>query len=163
MARTYLAHGQAALADGNTDAAVEWYHRALATNETFDEAEYSPQALAFALTKQGVPAELLMPRSPTSAMVENPNVSATTAKLVNPAATESLAKTLPRIMDPPADARPLPDEIVDADSITSSRLLERGAMINTAVPREPDANAAAQRTEVLRLLAESQLCSTVIV
>jgi general secretion pathway protein D len=61
QAHAYLNKARMALAQGNTTAAIGWYHSALATGATFAPDEYSPDDLATELRAAGVDPRQLVP------------------------------------------------------------------------------------------------------
>ncbi len=92
QARTYLEKGRAAIAQGDTVAALHWYRKAKATGAEFAPDQYSPQHLADALRQAGVSVQELAATPQPQAM---PPLTPDQAAVADQASLPALLRSQP--------------------------------------------------------------------
>ena len=155
-AQRLLAKAWSALGAGEVSAAAGWYQNALACDAQFSEGEFSPAHLAAEFKKRGINLGDAIAGLSVTADSEATKAVEPAPKLLDPAA---LAVIQPESgqSTAPAEQESLDPQLLEADQITSSRLLERGA---TLVQRQTNTAAspelAQKRNQAVALLAQAQ-------
>ena len=146
-AQRMLARGWAALSEGDVNSAVVWYQHALSCEATFAEQEFSPEDLATEFRNRNIDLGKVLAanaetrRPPASATAPAATQAEAATPLQNPAATSVVSRK-------PASDQPgglVDPALMEADKITSSRLLERGAKLLSAKDAR-DARSGTRKT-----------------
>lgn len=143
QARTYLEKGRAAIAQGDTVAALHWYRKAKATGAEFPPNEYSPQHLADALRQAGVSVEELNAAPEAPAM---PALTPDQAAAADQSSLPALLRSQP--LAPPKSPfveQPITNPYAIQPEQNSLLGPKGGAAAGAAEPRVGDFNGAIRR------------------
>jgi type II secretory pathway component GspD/PulD (secretin) len=144
-----LQKARTAMAERNLTAAAGWYKSAVAVGATFEKREYSPQRLYKELIEAGVSVDQLQLSPTTFTHLPPPGFDEL-------AVAVDLSQNHPTIQVPQELTDPQSLTVGDGDSISSSSLLERAAMIKSSDSTQQGAGHKSQRQRVIQLIAQAQ-------